>query len=222
MASETNIRTTAEDINAAIREKIVRGQLAPNTRITEQALATEFGTSRTPVREAMRQLVAEGFLTFKPNSGSFVRNWTMEEIDEIFQLRTLVESEVAAQAALRISDVQIAELEAVQNALEESTGNLHFDGVSKTSQFNWEFHRLVAHACGNGRLIKMMADAIELPIVQRTFTRYSPSEMRRSHHHHRELIDALHAKDPDWARAVMHCHISSARAVMARHERRNT
>ena len=72
------METTASRIYSSIKEQIINGHYAPGERLTEQSIAAEFSTSRTPVREAMRQLVADGFADFKPNSGTSVRRWTPE------------------------------------------------------------------------------------------------------------------------------------------------
>ncbi|GHF68576.1 GntR family transcriptional regulator [Seohaeicola zhoushanensis] len=219
--TETNgARTTADDICAALREQISAGRLAPNSRVTEQGLAEEFGTSRTPVREAMRLLVAEGFLSFKPNSGSFVRSWSGEEIEEIFNIRLIVESDIAAEAARSITPEELAQMQKYQAGMESLGVALDERGVSQTSHLNREFHKLISQASRRPRLVKMLEDAVKVPIVQSTFSRYSAAELQRSHHHHRELIDAFRAGNPDWARAVMQCHICSAREVMRRNRRK--
>ena len=112
------MESVASRIYGAIKQQIIDGQYAPGARITEQHIAAEFDTSRTPVREAMRQLVADGFAVFKPNSGTVVRSWTPTQIREIFDLRFLIESEVAALAAERISDEEIEALVQLQEAIE--------------------------------------------------------------------------------------------------------
>ena len=83
------METVASRIYAEVRERIIDGRLPPASRITEQQVAGEFDTSRTPVREAMRQLAADGFVLFKPNSGTVVREWTAGQIHDIFQLRLI-------------------------------------------------------------------------------------------------------------------------------------
>ncbi|SLN65776.1 GntR family transcriptional regulator [Oceanibacterium hippocampi] len=222
MTKSNGVGTTADDICAVLREQISAGVLPPNARVTETGLAETFGTSRTPVREAMRLLVAEGFLSFKPNSGSFVRSWSGEEIEEIFDIRLLVESSIAESAARNILPEELAEMEKYQAAMERLGVKLEERSVSETSRFNREFHKLISQASRRPRLVRMLEDAVKVPIVQSTFSRYTASELQRSHHHHRELIDAFRARNPDWARAVMQCHISSAREVMRRNRRQSS
>ena len=208
------METVAARIYGTIKKQIIEGLYEPGSRITEQQIAAEFSTSRTPVREAMRSLVADGFVLFKPNSGSVVRQWTTEQMRQVFDARILIESEVAAGAAAHITQSQIAELEALQTEIELSAPELRGGDSSRIGQLNREFHLHLAQACRNERLVEMLASAMEMPIVQQTFRRYSPEQLQRSFSHHRELIAALKVQDASWARSVMSCHIHSAKHSM--------
>ena len=112
------METVAARIYGAIKEQIIDGRYPPGARITEQNVAAQFQTSRTPVREAMRQLVADGFALFKPNSGTVVLQWSPDEVRLIFELCVFIESEIAGHAAARITDDEIAELARIQDAIE--------------------------------------------------------------------------------------------------------
>jgi DNA-binding GntR family transcriptional regulator len=208
------METVAARIYGAVKEQIIEGRYPPGSRITEQQVAAEFQTSRTPVREAMRLLVTDGFVLFKPNSGTVVREWTSEQMRQVFDTRVLIESEIAAAAALGISDQQLAELHRLQDEIEASAGHLRGGDTTRIGRLNREFHRLLAQASHNERLVAMLASAMEMPIVQQTFRRYTPQQLQRSFGHHRELIDALAARDAPWARSVMSCHIHSAKHAM--------
>lgn len=208
------METVAARIYGAVKQQIIEGRYAPGARITEQQVAAEFNTSRTPVREAMRLLVADGFAVFKPNSGTVVREWSREQMREIFDLRVLIESEIAATAALHITDDELAELMRLQDEIESHGQRSRRESGSRIGPLNREFHRVIAQASRNERLASMLASAIEMPIVQRTFSRYSRRQLERSFGHHRELIDAFAVRDAAWARAVMSCHIHSAKQAM--------
>ena len=93
-----------------VRERIVRGVYPASSRITEQEVAAAAGVSRTPVREALRKLHAEGLLEFIPHQGAIVTEWTNEDRDDVFELRALLESYGAARAARRMTPQAIAEL----------------------------------------------------------------------------------------------------------------
>jgi len=208
------VETVASRIYGAIKVQIIDGRHAPGARITEKSIAAEFSTSRTPVREAMRQLVADGFVLFKPNSGTVVRKWTPEQVREVFDLRVLLESEIASLAAMRMTIGDIAMLGQLQDEIEVRGTDIDADNTARISPINREFHRVIAQASQNGRLVSMLANAIEVPIVQQTFRRYSATQLGRSFSHHRELIDAFRAHDGDWARCVMGSHIHSAKQTL--------
>jgi DNA-binding GntR family transcriptional regulator len=209
-----SMETVAARIYGAIKEQIIEGRYAPGARITETNVATEFNTSRTPVREAMRQLVADGFALFKPNSGTIVRHWTPEEMRQIFELRVFIESEIAGYAAARITDAEIAELTRLQDEIESGGVDTGAANTARIGRLNREFHRIVAQASHNERLVSMLASAIEVPIVQQTFRRYTPARLARSFSHHRELIDAFSCRDSAWAKSVMSSHIHSAKQTL--------
>lgn len=215
------METVAARIYSAIKEQIIDGRHLPGARITEQRIAAEFNTSRTPVREAMRQLVADGFARFKPNSGTVVREWTSEQLVQLFEVRVFIESEIAGHAATRITAQELAELGRLQDAIEARGADISAENTARIAPLNRDFHRILAEASHNERLVAMLASAIEMPIVQQTFRRYTPRQLARSFGYHRELIDALTARDSAWAKAAMSCHIHSAKQVLLgerRHE----
>lgn len=216
MKSEVTAKSTAGEMYDAIKERVIAGGFGAGMRLTEEGLATQFGTSRTPVREAMRMLVADGFLDFKRNSGTFVRQWSNAEVNEIFGLRLVLESEIAGLAALNISATEIDELQRLQDAIEEQGTSMSEENLSRINGLNRDFHRIIGIASQNTRLLNMLSNAIEVPIVNRTFRRYNIRQLERSFHHHREIIDAFRNHDSLWARSVMHCHISSAKQAMLR------
>lgn len=208
------METVATRIYGAIKQQIVDGRYGPGARITEQQVAAEFKTSRTPVREAMRLLVADGFVLFKPNSGTVVREWTQEQMRQLFDARVLIESEIAAAAALHVTEPELAQLARLQRDIEKSGRARAGADMTRIGQLNREFHRVVAQAGRSERLVAMLASAMEMPVVQHTFQRYTPPQLQRSFAHHRELIDALAVHDASWARSVMSCHIHSAKHAL--------
>ena len=210
----TAMDTVAGRIYAAIKEQIIDGRYPPGGRITEQQVAAEFNTSRTPVREAMRQLVADGFARFKPNSGTVVREWSPEEMRQIFELRVFIESEIAGHAATRITAEELAALTKIQDDIELNGPDIGTDNTARIGRLNREFHRIVAEASRNERLVSMLASAIEVPIVQQTFRQYTTKRLARSFGHHRELLDAFATHDSAWAKSVMSSHIHSAKQTV--------
>lgn len=206
--------SAADQAYAYLRERLIAGDYESGTRLTEWMIAGELGTSRTPVREALRRLVGDGFLKFRPNYGTFVETWSAKEIGELFDLRSLLESEIAGTAASRISAKQIERLLNLQDQIEERGPDLSRDNLARIATLNRDFHQVIAQASDSERLVSMLTNAIEAPVVQQTFRHYSPAQLQRSFHHHRELIDAFLVGDSAWAHAAMSCHVRAGRFAM--------
>lgn len=199
-----------------IRKALLGGKFGIGARLKENDLATAIGVSRTPIREALRRLNAEGLIEFSANHRAAVAQWTGESIDDLFRLRASLESHAAALAAERISDLGIDQMSVFADKMENTSAdkrNIDFDQIS---QLNSQFHKIILETAGSNRLKILMAGLIETTIVLRTYHRYSVAELSRSFGHHRELIAAFKAHDPEWARSVMTSHILAARASYMR------
>ena len=216
---------------AQIRSLLIAGDFAPGARLREEDLAERTGVSRTPVREALRKLANEGFVELQPRRGVQVISWSDQDLDELFSVRALLEAYGAGQAAERASDEQVdtmAALCARMDALAEQAvaGGDGLDGLDghvppevqevyhQIAELNNEFHEMVLTASGNAHLRSLMGGLISMPLVQRTFMRYSPDRLARSMSHHRELVDAIRAHDGIWASSVMNAHVRSARVEL--------
>jgi len=208
------METVASKIYQNIKEKIIEGTLSPGVRITEQGIAESFKSSRTPVREAIRGLAADGFLIVKANSTTVVRGWEQEEIIELFTLRSMLESELAAMAAINITPQDIQKLVLIQTEIERQGPNISAENTARITPLNRDFHQIIHCAAQSERLVDLLQNTIEVPIVQQTFRRYNPAVLARSFGHHRELIDALDSRDASWAKSVMNSHIRNAKRVL--------
>jgi len=195
----------------AIRAGILSRAYSPGTRLKEEQLAAEIGVSRTPIREALRRLHIEGWVEFVPNQGAVVPAWTEADIEEIFAIRALLESYGAEMAARRATEAQIAELRTICDAFEAEIANRRSGFLERIGELNRSFHRMVAAAAGGVRLGPMVNQAIEMPLVMDTFLKFTEAELKRSATHHRELAQAIEARDPGLARSIMHAHILSGR-----------
>jgi len=204
------VARAAEKAYSAVRERILRGIYPPALRITEQEIADSTGVSRTPVREALRRLQAEGFVTVIANQGALVTEWSPHDTDDVFELRALLEPYGAARAAQRITDAGIAELRALATAQYHESERREEGFIERIGDLNSRFHRQLQAFSGNARLTTLLPVLIEAPLVFRTFATYRPDEMLRSAAHHLEIISALEARDPEWAAAVMRSHILAA------------
>ena len=196
----------------AIRDGILSRTYPAGARLTEERLAAEIGVSRTPVREALRRLHIEGWVEFVPNRGVIVPAWTATDIEEIFAIRALLESYGAEMAARNATEAQILEMRANCTAFEAEIAARNSGSLDRVGDLNRIFHRLVAEASGGVRLGPMVNHAIEMPLVMDTFRKFNEDELRRRAAHHRELVQAIEARDPELARSIMHAHILSGRS----------
>ncbi|MGY1806886.1 GntR family transcriptional regulator [Blastococcus sp. SYSU D00669] len=212
----TRSLTSAERTLATLRELILDGDLRPGTRLGEVELAERLGVSRTPVREALTRLAAEGLVDLAPNRGARVATWTVAELEGVFDLRASLEPRLTGFAVARATPQDVDDLdELAQRMLVVGLPGPGQD-LDALVPLNRAFHdRLVALA-DHPALATALAAAIHPPIVLRNFHTYDEASLRRSLAHHAEIVAAVRAEDAEWARAVMTAHISNARAVMVR------
>jgi DNA-binding GntR family transcriptional regulator len=194
----------------AVRRMILSGEAAAGSRLGEAELAETLGLSRTPVREALQRLGADGLVEVLPHRGARVVQWTRRDLEEIFELRSLLEPYAAARAARMAPGKDVlADLLGQCDAMEAAAA----DGdLTRVAQLNALFHAALIEASGNRRLPAMLTSVMHAPLIVGTFRRYDAGEMARSMNHHRELVAALTARDPDWAESVMRAHIRAAAA----------
>ena len=197
-----------------VRERIVRGEYPASSRITEQEVAAVAGVSRTPVREALRKLHAEGLLDFVPHQGAIVAEWTLEDTDDLFELRAMLESYGAARAARRVTPEGIAELRQLADDQYHETLAKPEGYLKRVGQLNSQFHRRIHEFAGSARLVTTLASLIEAPTMMRTFRTYHDQDLIRSASHHLEIVRALEARDGDWSAALMRSHILGARGIL--------
>lgn len=200
-----------------VKEGIVSGRYPPSARIREQDIAADAGVSRTPVREALRRLHAEGLIDFRPNLGSVVTTWSQADADEVFALRAMLEAFGARRAALHATPAQLETLRRLAREQHQESLQRREGYIERIGELNSSFHRALQEAASSPRLARALAALIEAPLMMNTFLRYSIEDLQRSAAHHLELVTALEAHDPDWAASVMESHIHAAhRALMRR------
>jgi DNA-binding GntR family transcriptional regulator len=186
----------------------VDGRVLPGQRLKEEELAQQLGISRTPIREALLVLQTEGLLESAPNRGAAVRSYEADAIEEMYDLRALLEGHAAHRAAARLSDEDVARLH---------ESNARFatlraaDDVGALIEENHFFHSTILAAAGSERLGQMLRTVIELPLVYRSYYWYSPEQKLISDHYHHQLAHALSARDGDRAELIMKEHVFEAR-----------
>jgi DNA-binding GntR family transcriptional regulator len=199
-----------------LRDDILTGRLPAARRLTEVTLADRLGISRTPVREAVKRLTLEGFLTRAPGQGMRVAVLEPDEVQQIFRIRLMLESYAARRAAERASPAEVAELRLLAERMSSHTPPQGEADFATISEANAAFHRLVMQAADAPRLSAMLALAVNLGLVLRTYRMYSARELTRQSRHHHDIAEAIAAGEPDWAAAAMAAHIEAAAAVARR------
>lgn len=192
----------------SIRLQILSGERPGGEWLREDELAASIGVSRTPVREALRKLAAEGLVTHEPNRGVQVHSWTTEDLKEVFGLRSLLEPWGCALAAVR-GEADLALLQELADKMDAAAEGPTPDFEALTD-LNNRFHGTILAASGSRRVQSLVSSVVDVPLVWRTFSRYSPAELRRSLGHHHEMVEALRAQDPAWAESIMRAHVQSA------------
>ena len=200
----------------AVKEGIISGRYPAGARITEQDVAANAGVSRTPVREALRRLQAEGLVDFTPNFGAVVTVWTEADADEVFELRAMLESYGARRATRNASAAQLASLRELAEAQYRESVERRPGYLDRISEINNRFHHALQDTAGSPRLARCLSSLIEAPLVMKTFLTYTPDNLTRSAQHHLELCSALETRDEEWAAAVMSSHIHAARGALRR------
>jgi DNA-binding GntR family transcriptional regulator len=212
----TRTVTSTERVLAALRDLILHGQFAAGVRLGEVELAERLGVSRTPVREALTRLAAEGLVELVPNRGARVASWSVTELEGVFDLRAAVEPRLTGHAVPRARPADVA-------ALDELAAEMLAVGLPGPDQdldalvpLNRRFHGRLVVIADQPALATALAGAIHAPIQLRNFHAYDEASLRRSLAHHVEIVAAIRAGDPVWAQAVMTAHIHNARTVMLR------
>lgn len=198
----------AEDTYHTIRRQILDGNLDEGRWLRETELARELDVSRTPVRESLRRLAAEGLVLYQPNRGMQVQSWSVVDLAEIYELRTLLEP-FGCRLAARTGTADIDRLDALANEMDRVAARDEPD-VARLTDLNNRFHAIVLAASGNARLQSLVTSVVQVPLVSRTYSLYSTQDLKRSLAHHHEIVQALHVQDPYWAEAVMRSHIRAA------------
>ena len=210
----TRTQTAAERATSALRTLILAGRLAGGERLGEVEVAQRLGVSRTPVREALGRLAAEGLVELVPNRGARVTTWTADELAALFDLRAVLEPRLTALATPQVSPADVATLtDLAQQMLDVGCPGPAQD-LDALVPLNRAFHDLLVARADHPAMATVLAGAVHSPVVARNFHAYDEASLRRSLAHHVEIVAALRVGDAAWAGAVMTAHIQNARTVM--------
>lgn len=196
---------------AGIREAILTGRLAPREPLREETLAAMTGTSRTPVREALRRLETEGLAT-SVNRHRYVSDFSYEEVVIAFDVRARLESYAAQVAASKITAEEIARLRQVIAAIDEVIEQQPRDADVRFTDLNTAFHQIIAEAGRSPLLKSLIAPATALPLVMiKEYLWEQHIDIRRSNQQHRDIVAALERGNGEWAGKAMEGHILSTK-----------
>lgn len=207
----------------AIRRKMIAGPLRPGSRLSEQALSKELGVSRTPIREAIGQLVSEGLVEHVRHTGAFVKKPSRADLEDVFELREWHEAGIAMAAATRITAEQIVRLEkAVQNHLAAAralrqSGTDRADGsiVYRAALAEIDFHMTLMHASGNRRVARVAGDNFILSHIWTSWPeRHHLGAVASDYRDHARILRHVRRRDGERARDCMVAHVRQGRETM--------
>lgn len=209
-----------------ILDRIVSGELAGGSQVSELSLAGEIGISRTPVREAIGQLQMEGLVEQVPRFGTIVRTPARRDLVELFELREALESYAVTRAAERIAPEDVERLDRLCG---------HIDGIAETLRASGErllgeeslrrflaadmgFHMVLIRAAGNGRILKSVGDSRVLTgIFGRRRREHDLQIVERTQRFHRDILSAVRNGEAETARNLMADHIRASKAETLEH-----
>lgn len=200
------------DVRNQLREAILRGAYAPRQRLIEADLAEEYGASRFILRNALIQLEAEGLVELTPNRGARVREITPEEAVEITEIRRSVEGLVAARAAERVTDTQIALLRQIGEEMREAIDRHE---LMRYSELNVTLHGTIRDVAQHATANRVL-EQLNGQMVRHQFRLFLvPGRPNTSLPEHLEIIEGVCTRDPQRARAAMEKHVGSVITTLA-------
>lgn len=209
------VRTLAERVFQQLQDAIVRGELAPGSKITEPGLSRDYGISRGPLREAMRRLEAHRLIERVPHVGARVVKLSMKELLELFDVREALESMAARLAAEHMTAEEIAGLREVL-AMHERQADFKKGEAYFQREGDLDFHFRIVQGSHNKMLMGMLCDDLYY-LVRLYRTQFSASGTRpqRAFVEHHRIVDAIEAGDAELAELLMRRHVSASRANVA-------
>jgi len=205
----------SQKVYRALKTEIIKGSLKPGTKLSEGKIAKQLGVSRTPIRETLKQLAAEGFVKMNPNQAVVVSNASLEDVQEVLQIRGVLEGLAARLATKIVNEEEIKELEKYQKQMEYYTNK---DDALAFSEMDAEFHELILNICGNNRLIRIRKNLSEQAHRYRIRSLSVPGRLKYSLKEHQEIIEALKRKDAEQADRLSQKHIENVLANILAHK----
>ncbi len=202
------ITTIKQQVHDIIRENILNGTFTTGEWLQEKKLAEMLNVSRSPVREALKELVVEGLLEDIPNKGVFVRKFTIKDINSIFELREVLEKYAIKKIIDEASDEEIQKLVDIFKEMEDSYNNGDLNGYYRTDTI---FHSMLFEMCKNDILNNMVSGI--LPIIQpsKINHRDGMARFKKSLEEHRGIMEGIKSRDFDKAWKYQEIHLKLAK-----------
>lgn len=209
--------TLAEQVFRTLQSAIVRGELAPGSKISEPELARTYGISRGPLREALHRLEGQKLLVRQPHIGARVVALSADELIELYEIRESLEGMAARLAAQRMSAEQVAELRQVLAVHEQDAAFQAGLGYYQ-QEGDFDFHYRIIQGSGNQTLARMLCDELyQLVRMYRLQFSAVPSRPRQAFAEHHRIVDAIAEGDGELAELLMRRHIGASKQNIRRH-----
>lgn len=190
-----------------LREDILSGVYQENDELREVSIGEELGVSRTPVREALRQLELEGLVTIVPNKGAYVKGITKIDVHDIYKIRSLLEGLCAKWATEHITDQQIEELEEIVLLSEFHLKKQGQRKAKQVSDLDGKFHKVLYEASNSRILEHVLSDFHKYVKMARTMSVGEKERAEKSIDEHRAILEAIRKKDANLAERLANQHI---------------
>ena len=200
-----------EQVADTLRQEIFNGALAPGSFVDEAVLCVRLEISRTPLREALKVLTAEGLVRHEPRRGCFVNEVTEQDLDEIFPVIALLEGRCAHEAALHASDADLVALEALHDMLQKAA---HGKRIVDYYETNYAIHEAIITLANNRWLAQVIGDLRKILKLARLQQLHAPGRLEQSLSEHMAVFAALKARDGEGAEAAMRTHLTRQREAL--------
>jgi DNA-binding GntR family transcriptional regulator len=200
-----------DEVASRLRERIFAGELVPGSFLDEVRLAEELEISRTPLREALKVLTAEGLVRHEPRRGCFVAEVTEQDLDEIFPVIALLEGRCAHEAAVRASDADLAALEILHDKLAR---HARAKRINEYYETNFAIHEAIILLADNRWLAQVIGDLRKIVKLARLQQLHAPGRLDQSLSEHLAVFAALKARDAEGAEAAMRTHLTRQRVAL--------
>ncbi len=214
---DKTLRTSADRVFEALQDAIVRGEIPPGSRVGETELALRFGTSRGPLREALRRLESRRLVERTPHVGIRIASLGHEALIELYYVREALEGMAARLAALHMTADEVAGLKALLNAHEQDEA-LKADMAYFQQEGDFDFHYRVIQGSHNTALTELLIGELyhRIRMYRYQFSAYA-NRPQIAFGEHLRIVEAIEARDGDLAEMLMRRHISSARRNIEKH-----